>query len=151
RSNASHFSGELEQADATAWMAMFCLNMLRISLDHCEYKKVYQHMATKFLEQFLNIDGAMNNIANENNSLWNEEDGFFFDVLHLKGKDPKVMKVKSVVGIIPMFAVEPIPERLFENLPDFKRRMDFFLKEKPKLAALVSSYIQPGHGDRKSV
>jgi hypothetical protein len=149
RSNASHFAGKLEQADATSWMAMFCLNMLRISLDLCEFNKVYQHMATKFLEHFLNIAGAMSNIANENISLWNEEDGFFFDVLHLKGKDPKVMKVKSVVGIIPMFAVEPIPERLFENLPDFKRRMDFFLKEKPKLAALVSSWIQPGHGKRR--
>src|SRR5690606_2533058 len=89
------------------------------------------------------------NIANENISLWSEEDGFFFDVLHLPGKDPKVMKVKSVVGIIPMFAVEPIPERLFENLPDFKKRMEFFMKEKPKLAALVSSYIQPGHGKRR--
>ena len=149
RSNASHFAGKLEQADATSWMAMFCLNMLRISLDLCEFNKVYQHMATKFLEHFLNIAGAMSNIANENISLWNEEDGFFFDVLHLKGKDPKVMKVKSVVGIIPMFAVEPIPERLFENLPDFKRRMDFFLREKPKLAALVSSWIQPGHGKRR--
>ena len=149
RSNASHFAGKLEQADATSWMAMFCLNMLRISLDLCEFNKVYQHMATKFLEHFLNIAGAMSNIANENISLWSEEDGFFYDVLHLKGKDPKVMKVKSAVGIIPMFAVEPIPERLFENLPDFKKRMDFFLKEKPKLAALVSSWILPGHGKRR--
>jgi hypothetical protein len=149
RSNAGQFAGKLEQADATSWMAMFCLNMLRISLDLCEFNKVYQHMATKFLEHFLNIAGAMSNIANENISLWNEEDGFFYDVLHLKGKDPKVMKVKSVVGIIPMFAVEPIPERLFENLPDFKKRMDFFMQEKPKLAALVSSWIQPGHGKRR--
>lgn len=149
RSNAGHFAGKLEQADATSWMAMFCLNMLRISLDLCEFNKVYQHMSTKFLEHFLNIAGAMSNIANENISLWNEEDGFFYDVLHLKGKDPKVMKVKSIVGIIPMFAVEPIPERLFEDLPDFKKRMDFFLKEKPKLAALVSSWIQPGHGKRR--
>src|SRR5690606_34450287 len=149
RSNAGHFAGKLEQADATSWMAMFCLNMLRISLDLCEFNKVYQHMAIKFLEHFLHIAGAMSNIANENISLWSEEDGFFFDVLHLPGKDPKVMKVKSVVGIIPMFAVEPIPERLFENLPDFKKRMEFFMKEKPKLAALVSSYIQPGHGKRR--
>lgn len=149
RSNAGKFSGKLEQADATSWMAMFCLNMLRISLDLCEFNKVYQHMATKFLEHFLHIAGAMNNIANENISLWDEEDRFFYDVLHLKGKDSKVMKVKSYVGIIPLFAVEPIPEQLFENLTDFKKRLDFFMKEKPKLAALVSSWIQPGHDKRR--
>src|SRR5690606_16189945 len=149
RSSVGKFSGKLEQADATSWMAMFCLNMLRISLDLCAFNKVYQHMATKFLEHFLHIAGAMNNIANENISLWDEEDRFFYDVLHLKGKDPKVMKVKSIVGIIPLFAVEPIPEQLFENLTDFKTRLDFFMKEKPKLAALVSSWIQPGHDKRR--
>ncbi|MEX2593210.1 MAG: glucosidase [Anditalea sp.] len=149
RSNADKYSGKLEQADATSWMAMFCLNMLRISLDLCEFNKVYQHTATKFLEHFLNIAGAMNNIANENISLWDEEDNFFYDVLHLEGKEPKVMKVKSIVGITPLFAVEPIPHRLFENLPEFKKRLEFFLKEKPKLAALVSSWIQPGHDERR--
>src|SRR5690606_26277859 len=66
-----------------------------------------------------------------------------------KGKDPQVMKVKSIVGIIPLFAVEPIPEKLFVNLPAFRKRMEFFLKEKPKLAALVSSWIQPGHDKRR--
>jgi len=149
RSAIDKAMGKLEQADATSWMAMFCLNMLRISLDLCEFNKVYQHTATKYLEHFLYIAGAMNNIANENISLWDEEDGFFYDVLHLTGKEAKVMKVKSIVGIIPLFAVEPIPERMFENLPEFKKRLDFFLKEKPKLAALVSSWIHPGYGKRR--
>lgn len=149
RSHVGQMFGKLEQADATSWMAMFSLNMLRISLDLCEFNKTYQHMANKFLEHFLYIAGAMSNISGENISLWDEEDNFFYDVLHLAGKDPKVMKVKSIVGIIPLFAVEPIREELFENLPEFKKRMDFFLKEKPKLAALVSNWIHPGHEKRR--
>jgi len=149
RSHVDKLFGKLEQADATSWMAMFCLNMLRISLDLCEFNKVYQHTATKFLEHFLYIAGAMNNISKENISLWDDEDNFFFDVLHLSGKEPELMKVKSIVGIIPMFAVEPIREELFDDLPEFKNRLNFFFKEKPKLAALVSNWIHPGHEKRR--
>lgn len=149
RSHVDKLFGKLEQADATSWMAMFCLNMLRISLDLCEFNKVYQHTATKFLEHFLYIAGAMSNISKENISLWDEEDNFFFDVLHLSGEEPKLMKVKSIVGIIPLFAVEPIREELFDDLPEFKNRLDFFFKEKPKLAALVSNWIHPGHEKRR--
>lgn len=149
RSHADKLFAKLEQADATSWMAMFCLNMLRISLDLCEFNRVYQYTATKFLEHFLYIAGAMNNISGENISLWNEEDQFFYDVLHPSGQHPMVMKVKSIVGIIPLFAVEPIREELFENLPEFKKRLDFFFKEKPKLATLVSNWIHPGHDRRR--
>ncbi|WP_035807275.1 MGH1-like glycoside hydrolase domain-containing protein [Lunatimonas lonarensis] len=149
RSHADKLFAKLEQADATSWMAMFSLNMLRISLDLCEFNLVYQHTATKFLEHFLYIAGAMNNISGENISLWNEEDQFFYDVLHPSGQQPMVMKVKSIVGIIPLFAVEPIREDLFENLPEFKKRLDFFFKEKPKLATLVSNWIHPGHDRRR--
>jgi hypothetical protein len=149
RSHVSHFSARLEQADATSWMAMFSLNMLRISLDLCEFNKIYQFTANKFLEHFLYIAGAMNNISGESISLWNDEDDFFYDIFHLPGKEPEVMKVKSIVGIIPFFAVEPIREEMFEGLPEFKKRMEFFLREKPKLAALVSSWIQPGHDKRR--
>ncbi|WP_194774348.1 MGH1-like glycoside hydrolase domain-containing protein [Pararhodonellum marinum] len=149
RSHAAKYSGKLEQADATSWMAMFSLNMLRISLDLCEYNKVYQFTATKFLEHFLYIAGAMSNISGENISLWDDEENFFYDIFHLNGHEPKMMKVNSIVGIIPLFAVEPIREELFESLPEFKKRLDFFLKEKPKLAALVSSWIQPGHEKRR--
>jgi hypothetical protein len=149
RSHVDKFFGRLEQADATSWMAMFCLNMLRISLDLCTFNKVYQHTATKFLEHFLYIAGAMSNISKENISLWDDEDNFFFDVLHLAGEEPKLMKVKSIVGIIPLFAVEPIREELFDDLPEFKNRLDFFFKEKPKLAALVSNWIHPGREKRR--
>jgi hypothetical protein len=149
RSHAHHYSGKLEQADATSWMAMFSLNMLRISLDLCEFNKSYQYTAIKFLEHFLYIAGAMNNISGENISLWNDEENFFFDVFHLPGKEPKVMKVKSIVGIIPLFAVESIRLDMFDSLPDFKKRMEFFLKEKPKLASLVSSWIKPGFEKRR--
>ncbi|RZS96637.1 MGH1-like glycoside hydrolase domain-containing protein [Cecembia calidifontis] len=149
RSHAHHYSGKLEQADATSWMAMFSLNMLRISLDLCEFNKNYQYTAGKFLEHFLYIAGAMNNISGESISLWNDEENFFFDLFHLPGKEPQVMKVKSIVGIIPLFAVESIRVDMFDSLPDFKKRMEFFLKEKPKLAALVSSWIKPGFEKRR--
>jgi hypothetical protein len=149
RSHAHHYKGKLEQADATSWMAMFSLNMMRISLDLCEFNKTYQYTAIKFLEHFLYIAGAMNNISGERISLWNDDENFFFDVFHLPGKEPKVMKVKSIVGIIPLFAVESIRLDMFDSLPDFKNRMEFFLKEKPKLAALVSSWIQPGFEKRR--
>jgi hypothetical protein len=149
RSHAQKYHGKLEQADATSWMAMFSLNLLRISLDLCEFNTVYQFTATKFLEHFLYIAGAMNNISEEHISLWDEEDNFFYDVFHIPGKDPRKMKVRSIVGLIPLFAVEPIREDLFDKLPEFKKRLDFFLKEKPKLAALVSSWIQPGYDRRR--
>ncbi|TVP49126.1 MAG: glucosidase [Mongoliibacter sp.] len=149
RSHAHHYKGKLEQADATSWMAMFSLNMMRISLDLCEFNKTYQYTAIKFLEHFLYIAGAMNNISGESISLWDDDENFFFDVFHLPGKEPKVMKVKSIVGIIPLFAVESIRLDMFDSLPDFKNRMEFFLKERPKLAALVSSWIQPGFEKRR--
>ncbi|MEP1087107.1 glucosidase [Algoriphagus sp.] len=149
RSHAQRYHGKLEQADATSWMAMFSLNLLRISLDLCEFNTVYQFTATKFLEHFLYIAGAMNNISEEHISLWDDEDNFFYDVFHIPGKDPRKMKVRSIVGLIPLFAVEPIREDLFSKLHEFKKRLDFFLKEKPKLAALVSSWIQPGYDRRR--
>jgi hypothetical protein len=149
RSHAHHYKGKLEQADATSWMAMFSLNMMRISLDLCEFNKTYQYTAMKFLEHFLHIAGAMNNISEDNISLWNEEENFFFDIFHLPGKEPKVMKLKSIVGIIPLFAVESIRVESFDSLPEFKERLDFFLKEKPKLASLISSWIQPGYEKRR--
>lgn len=149
RSHANKYQGKLEQADATSWMAMFSLNMLRISLDLCEFNKVYQFTATKFLEHFLYIAGAMSNISNKHISLWDDEDNFFYDVFHVPGKESKKMRVRSIVGIIPFFAVEPIREELFNDLPEFKKRLEFFLREKPKLAALVSSWVQPGLGKRR--
>lgn len=149
RNHAQHYEGKLEQADGTSWMAMFSLNLLRIALDLCEFNTVYQFSATKFLEHFLYIAGAMNNISSEHISLWDDEDNFFYDIFHYKGKEPKKLKVRSIVGLIPLFAVEPIREDLFDNLPEFKKRLDFFLREKPKLAALVSSWIQPGYDKRR--
>ncbi|WP_026945337.1 MGH1-like glycoside hydrolase domain-containing protein [Algoriphagus marincola] len=149
RSAAEYYQGKLEQADGTSWMAMFSLNMLRMSLDLCEFNTVYQYTATKFLEHFLYIAGAMNNISKEHISLWDDEDQFFYDVFHFKGKEPEKLKVRSIVGLIPLFAVEPIREELFESLPEFKKRLDFFMREKPKLAALVSSWIHPGKGKRR--
>jgi hypothetical protein len=149
RSHAQKYHGKLEQADATSWMAMFSLNLLRISLDLCEFNTVYQFTATKFLEHFLYIAGAMSDISKEHISLWDEEDNFFYDVFHISGKEPEKMKVRSIVGLIPLFAVEPIREDLFAKLPQFKKRLDFFLREKPKLASLVSSWIQPGYDKRR--
>src|SRR5205085_1699282 len=98
--------GFIEQSDGTSWMAMFTLNMLRMSLELAKENPVYQNLATKFFEHFLYIAGAMANVDNTGLSLWDEEDDFFYDVLHTPDNQRISMKVRSMVGLIPLFAVE---------------------------------------------
>ena len=98
--------GFIEQSDGTSWMAMFTLNMLRISLELAKENPTYQSLATKFFEHFLYIAGAIANVNHEGINLWDEEDEFFYDVLHLANNDRIKLKVRSMVGLIPLFAVE---------------------------------------------
>ncbi|MHA2329721.1 MAG: MGH1-like glycoside hydrolase domain-containing protein, partial [Candidatus Hodarchaeales archaeon] len=119
----------LDQADGTAWMAMYCLNMLRISLELAQDNRAYEDIASKFFEHFLYIADAMNNVG-----LWDEEDGFFYDIIHFPNKDHQSLKVRSMVGLIPLFAVEVIDQTLIDKLPDFKRRMEWFIKNRKDLA-----------------
>ncbi len=139
----------LEQADSTSWMAMFSLNMLRISLDLSMENPVYQDMAIKFFEHFLYISGAMNSIGDTDVDLWDDEDNFYYDVMHTPSKPNQRMKVKSMVGLIPLFAIEILRAEVYDKLPEFRERLDFFLKERPKLASLVSRWEEPGQGERR--
>ena len=145
--------GYIEQADGTSWMAMYSLNLLRIALELARHNPVYQDVATKFFEHFLSIAAAMANVGDRNIDLWDEKDEFFYDVLHYEdtssgAPNAEVMKVRSMVGLIPLFAVETLEPGLLNQLPDFKRRMDWFLDNRPDLATLVSRWHEPGHGER---
>lgn len=138
----------LEQADGTSWMAMYALNMMRISMELALYNPVYEDMAIKFFEHYLYIAKAMENIGGKKGGLWNEEDGFFYDVLQLNDGDSVSLKLRSIVGLIPMFAVEIIDHDILEKLPNFRSRMDWILKNKPELADLVSHWEVEGSGGK---
>jgi hypothetical protein len=130
-------------------MAMYSLNLMRIALELAATKPIYQDMATKFFEHFMYIAGAMANIGGEGIDLWDKEDEFFYDVLHLPNGQRIPLRVRSMVGLIPLFAVETIEPELLEKLPDFKRHMDWFLNYRKDLAALVSRWQEPGMGERR--
>ncbi len=141
--------GRIDQADGTSWMAMYSLNMLRIALELSLTNPLYQDLATKFLEHFLYIAGAMANIAGEGINLWDEKDEFFYDVLRLPDGSHHPLKVRSMVGLSPLFAVEVLEPELLERVPEFKRRLEWFLLYRPDLASLVSRWMEPGIGERR--
>lgn len=136
-----------EQADATSWMAVYALNMLHISLELATRNKSYTGMATKFFEHFLYIAGAMASMGKEHTGLWDEEDEFFYDQIRVQNKSIVKLKVKSMVGLIPLFAVEVITEETLQNNPVFAERMQWFLDHRPDLALLVSRWYEDGKGD----
>ncbi|CAA7386611.1 MGH1-like glycoside hydrolase domain-containing protein [Chryseobacterium fistulae] len=136
----------LEQADGTSWMAMYALNMMRIAMELAQYFQVYEDMAIKFFEHYLYIAEAMESLGEDTKGLWNEEDGFFYDVLQLGNGDSVSLKLRSIVGLIPMFAVEVIDHSLLEKMPNFMTRMDWILKNKPDLTKLVSHWDEEGQG-----
>ncbi len=147
--NMQFKNGEhLEQADGTSWMAMFALNMMRMSMELALYNPVYEDMAIKFFEHYLYIAKAMENIGNAKSGLWNDEDGFFYDVLQLNDGDSISLKLRSIVGLIPMFAVEIVDHDTLEKLPNFTKRMSWILKNKPELANLVSHWEVEGQGGK---
>ena len=139
----------MEQADGTAWMAMFCLNMLKISLELSLHNPNYQSMACKFFEHFYYIAAALNNIGDDDNSLWDEDEKFFYDLLHLPNGSVKRLKINSMVGLIPLFAVETIIAESYENLPVFKKQVDYFIREREDLTKNVSRLDEPGVGKRR--
>ena len=141
--------GHLEQADGTSWMAMYSLNMMRISLELAAYDDVYEDMATKFFEHFLLIAGAMANVGGDDVDLWDEEDQFFYDVLHAPGRPQQRLKVRSLVGLTPMFAVEILDSVSLNKVPGFAKRLEWFLSYRPDLANLVSRWQEPGRGEKR--
>ncbi|MGF7230687.1 MGH1-like glycoside hydrolase domain-containing protein [Arachidicoccus sp.] len=131
---------QLEQSDATSWMAMFALNMMRIALELSKFDSVYQDMASKFFEHFLTIAYAMENLQANGEGLWDEEDQFYYDRIRSKYGDNKILRLRSIVGIIPLFAVEVIDDNSLLKAPLFKERMNWIYENKPELAALVSRW-----------
>jgi hypothetical protein len=143
RSQPLPTGGSIEQADGTSWMAMFCLNMLRISVEISLYDPVYQDMASKFLEHFLYIAGSLNEMG-KGVSLWDDEDNFYYDLLHMPNGYSFPLKIRSMVGIIPLFAIETIDQDTLDRLPVFKRRVAWILANKPDLAELISRWHEKG-------
>src|SRR5207247_5384292 len=132
--------GHIEQSDGTAWMGMFCLNMLGIALELAREDPAYEDMASKFFEHFMYIAQAMSHMGHEGIELWNEEDGFFYDVLHTPaGSVP--MKVRSLVGLVPLFSVQVIEPEDLERLPGFNRRLRWFLDNRADLCGLVTRQV----------
>jgi hypothetical protein len=140
--------GFINQADGTAWMAMYSLNLMRIAIELARHNHVYEDIATKFFEHFLHIVEAMNNIGEGGLGLWDEADEFYYDVLNLPDGKMKPLKVRSMVGLIPLFAVETIEECMLDELPCFAARLKWFLSHRPDLAKLVSRWQEPGEGQR---
>jgi hypothetical protein len=125
--------GHLEQSDGTSWMAMYCLNLLAMALELADGNRAYEDVASKFWEHFLYIAHAMNTREDDGSSLWDEDDGFYYDVLHLPDGTHHPLKVRSMVGLIPLFAVETLEPELLDRLPDFKRRLEWFVANRPDL------------------
>ena len=139
--------GYMEQSDGTSWMAMYSLNLLAIAMELAKEDKAYEDVASKFWEHFIYIAHAMNNLGQDETQLWNDEDGFFYDVLHLPNGDHVPLKVRSMVGLIPLFAVETLEAALLNELPDFKRRLEWFLENRPDLT--TGCIRTMGEGDRQ--
>jgi len=137
------------QSDGTSWMAIFSLNMLRIAIELAQEDDAYQDIATKFFEHFLMIGGAMTNLGGEGLSLWDDGDNFFYDWLVMSNGEATPLRVRSLVGLIPMFAVETADMALLKNLPSFVRQRDWYLRYRPKLATLVSRWNTPGAADTR--
>jgi len=141
--------GEMEQADGTSWMAMYCINMLTIALELAASDPVYEDIASKFFEHFLRITAAMEGIGRNEIALWDETDGFYYDVLRFPDGHHSPMKVRSVVGLVPLFAVGTLEPEILEKLPDFKRRTEWFIKNRHDLTAGIACMQSHGMGDRR--
>jgi Glycosyl hydrolase family 63 C-terminal domain len=140
--------GHLEQADGTSWMAMFSLNLMRIALELSMANPIYQDMANKFFEHFLHIAAAMASMGSNTDGLWDNTDEFYYDTVRMPGDVSVRMKVRSMVGLIPMFAVEVIDDVIMQKLPEFAKRLNWLLDNRPDLAALVSRWHEKGSGEK---
>lgn len=145
--------GTMDQADGTAWMAMYTLNLLRIALELSGKNPVYEDTASKFFEHFLYIAEAMAGLGGEpgasGTGLWSDTDGFFYDALRLPNGQVERMRVRSLVGLIPVLAVEVIGAEVIDRLPDFAERLRWFLNYRQDLANLISRWSNPGVGERR--
>jgi hypothetical protein len=149
RSDPLPTGGRIEQSDGTSWMAMYTLNLLAIAMELATKDPAYEDVASKFWEHFIYIAYAMNHLGPDGKGLWDETDGFFYDVLKLPDGGYFPVKIRSMVGLIPLFAVETLEPGLMQHLPAFKRRMDWFIENRPDLTANVASMQTSGMAERK--
>jgi hypothetical protein len=149
RSRPLPTGGHLEQSDGTSWMAMYCLNLLAIAMELASEDPTYEDVASKFWEHFLYIAHAMTNLGSDGIPLWNEDDGFFYDVLHLPSGERRPLKVRSMVGLIPLFAVETLEPEVLNRLAGFKRRLEWFIAHRSDLTANVACLRTRGAGERR--
>ncbi|HET9731775.1 MAG TPA: hypothetical protein VFP54_03785 [Acidimicrobiales bacterium] len=143
RSKPLPVPGRLEQSDGTAWMAFYSLNLLDMALRLAAHDRVYEDVATKFFEHFAYIAHAM-----ETQGLWDDQDGFFYDVLQVDGDAPTPVRVRSMVGVVALFGATVLEPDVLDRLPAFARRLDWFVRNKPQYAGHIRHALVPGQGDR---
>ena len=141
--------GYIEQSDGTSWMAMYTLNMLTIALELAKEDPCFEDIASKFWEHFIRIAHAMSHHGEDSTGLWDEADGFFYDVLRLPDGSHLPMKTRSMVGLIPLFAVQTLEPDLLHQLPDFTRRLEWFIDNRPDLTRDLASMRAEGMGERR--
>jgi hypothetical protein len=132
----------LEQSDATGWMGMFCLNLMRMALELAKDNRAYEGLATKFFEHYMYVGAAMKRMGGRDYQLWDEEDGFFYDVLRRADGSFQKFRVRSLVGLIPLYAVERLEEHWTEPFREFRQNMDWFLRNKAQLAEHVATRVK---------
>jgi hypothetical protein len=144
--------GHLEQSDGTSWMAMYSLNMLAIAMELARHDSACEDVASKFWEHFLNIAHAMSGgrlHGGQGHDLWDDEDGFFYDVLHTPDDGRRPLKIRSLVGLIPLLAVETLEPDMLDRHPGFHRRLQWFIDHRPDLTGNVACMRTPGHAERR--
>ena len=141
--------GHIEESDGTSWIAMYSLDMLAIALELSRDDPTYEDVASKFWEHFVYIARAMNHLGGDGLSLWNFEDGFFYDVLHLPNGEHLPLKVRSMVGLMPLYAVQTMEPELLEAMPAFNRRLQWFIENRPDLTANMACMHTAGTQERR--
>jgi Glycosyl hydrolase family 63 C-terminal domain/Domain of unknown function (DUF4332) len=149
RSDPLPTGGHIEQSDASSWMAMYTLNLLAIALELAREEPEYEDVASKFWEHFIHIAHAINHRGNDGIGLWDESDGFYYDVLKFPGGGKFPMRVRSMVGLIPLFAIETLEPEVLDRLPGFKRRLEWFIDNRPDLLANMSCIGRQGRDERR--
>ena len=149
RSDPLPTGGYIEQSDGTSWMAMYTLNLLAIAMELASEDPAYEDVASKFWEHFVYIAHAMNNLGKDGMGLWDETDGFFYDVLKFPDGRKYPMRIRSMVGLIPLFAVETLEPELLERLPGFRRRLEWFIDNRPDLMGNVACMRTQGMAQRR--
>lgn len=148
RSRELPTGGHLEQSDATSWMGMYCLNMLAIALELARHNRSYSDVASKFFEHFVYIAHSMHDMGEEGIELWSAEDGFYYDVLYLPNGEHFRIRIRSLVGLIPLFAIETIEPEIIQALPGFASRMQWFIDHRPELQENITTQFTP-RGERR--